>query len=256
MYYPIAPQLLDELKESTKMKRSGCLLNLPYVPFQEAWAFQQALHQKRVENLCADTLLIVEHEPVFTMGRTTKEEHWKRNNESVQGHEIAVYEIERGGSVTYHGPGQVIGYPIVRLRDYCPGPKSYVGMLQEVIIRVLAEWDIQGCLRRKFPGVWIEEIGNTVQKIAAIGVCIRRGVTMHGLSLNVNVDLKPFDFITPCGIEECQVTSMATLLGEHVDIAKVRERLAHHFSEVFNLDWNEYHSTHSDLNSSANPIPT
>ncbi|MGB0911802.1 MAG: lipoyl(octanoyl) transferase LipB, partial [Nitrospirales bacterium] len=237
------------------MRRPGYLLNLAYISFQEAWDFQQAMHRKRVENLCPDTLLLVEHEPVFTMGRTTKEEHLKRNYDPKQEYEIAVYEIERGGSVTYHGPGQVVGYPIVRLRDYCPGPKSYVGMLQEVIIRVLSEWGIQGCLRKKLPGIWIEEGGNTDQKIAAIGVCIRRGVTMHGLSLNVNVDLKPFDFITPCGIEECQVTSMATLLGQHVNIPKVREQLAYHFAEVFGLDWNECRSTLPDLNSSSSPTP-
>ena len=165
--------------------------------------------------------------------------------ESIKNQGFDIYEIERGGSVTYHGPGQIVGYPIFKLKDYCPGPKNYVGKLQDVIICVLAEWNIQGVLRKKFPGVWVERAGGTLEKITAIGVRITRGVTMHGWSLNVNVDLKPFALITPCGIEGCHVTSMAQILGEPVDVQEVRKRLAHHFADVFRLGVEGEDGSHS-----------
>jgi len=148
-----------------------------------------------------------------------------------------VYEVERGGSVIYHGPGQIVGYPILRLRDFCPGPKVYVGLLEEVLIRVLAEWGIKGHRAEKWRGVWVEHSENALQKIAAIGVRITRGVTLHGFALNVNVDLKPFELITPCGIEGCQVTSMEMVLGKSVDRTEVRKQIGRHFGEVFGLEW-------------------
>ncbi|GJL66792.1 MAG: octanoyltransferase [Nitrospirales bacterium] len=220
-------------------KQLGCFVNLSHVRYQEAWDFQQLRLQERVEDRCVDTLLLVEHEPVFTLGRTAQDEHWKRQGQSITGQGFGLYAIERGGSVTYHGPGQVVGYPIVRLRNFCQGPKAYVGLLQDVIVRVLADWNIRGQPKAKFPGVWVEGNGSVLEKIAAIGVRITRGVTMHGFALNVNVDLMPFDLITPCGIAGCHVTSMQHYLGEQVNMIKVRERLAYHFAEVFGLEWKE-----------------
>ncbi|GJL49482.1 MAG: octanoyltransferase [Nitrospirales bacterium] len=215
------------------------MLNLSHLPYQEAWDYQRRRLQERAVDRCIDTLLLVEHEPVFTLGRTTQEEHWNGKVRSLTDQGFALYTIERGGSVTYHGPGQVVGYPIVRLRNFCQGPKVYVGMLQEVIIRVLAEWNIQGKLKDKFPGVWVGEDSPVLEKIAAIGVRITKGVTMHGFALNVNVDLKPFDFIIPCGIDGCHVTSMQQYLGKQVSMVKIREQLAYHFAEVFGLEWKE-----------------
>ncbi len=220
-------------------RRSGCLLNVPRCSYQAAWDFQRTKFQERVQNSCVDTLFLVEHEPVFTLGRTTKEAHWQKVRESLEGSQFGVYEIERGGSVTYHGPGQIIAYPILRLRDFCPGPKVYVGMLQEVILRALAEWGIEGHLKDKFPGVWVKREDEELEKICAIGVRINKGVTMHGLALNVDVDLSPFDLITPCGIEDCQVTSMEKRLATKLDSQKVRVQLAYYFAEVFGLDWKE-----------------
>ncbi len=232
-----------ESQESGKAKRPGCLISLPLMPYQQAWALQRSILDQRIYDHCSDTLLVVEHEPVFTMGRTTKEEHWKRDVTWIKDQNFGVHTIERGGSVTYHGPGQIICYPIVRLRNYCKGPKAYVGMLQDVILRVLAEWNIHGSLRDKFPGVWVEGMGFPLTKVAAIGVRIMRGVTMHGLSLNVNLDLKPFDLITPCGIDGCRVTSMEQLLEGTVDSQVVREQLVYHFAEVFGFEWTECHTS-------------
>jgi lipoate-protein ligase B len=176
-----------------------------------------------------------------------------------------VREVERGGSVTYHGPGQIVGYPILRLRDFCPGPKVYVQMLEEVVIRVLLEWGIHATRVEKLPGVWVyndvgwglkEEhsfvasppfggrgegegglLSGDLRKIAAIGVRITRGITLHGFALNVNVDLKPCELITPCGIEGCQVTSIQMMLGRPVDSTEVRKQITRHFGKVFGLEW-------------------
>jgi len=233
---------LQKTEASEKTRRSGSLLNLSHLLYQEAWDFQRVRLQERAENHCADTLLLVEHEPVFTLGRTAKDEHWNGSLESITGQGFGLYTIERGGSVTYHGPGQIVGYPIVRLRDFCQGPKAYVGMLQDVIVRVLAEWNISGKLKPKFPGVWIEGRGSVLEKIAAIGVRITKGVTMHGLALNVNIDLQPFDLITPCGNEGCQVNTMKQHLGVPISMRQVRERIAYHFAKVFELEWKEMSS--------------
>ncbi|GJL56287.1 MAG: hypothetical protein NPIRA02_34190 [Nitrospirales bacterium] len=224
-------------------RRSGCLLNVSHGSYQDVLDFQRARLQERAEDRCDDTLLLVEHEPVFTFGRTAKEEHWKEHLESLTSQGFELYPVERGGSVTYHGPGQVVAYPIVRLRDFCRGPKAYVGMLQDVIIRVLAEWHIRGHAKEKFPGVWVEADDSTSEKIAAVGVRIAKGVTMHGLALNVSIDLKPFELITPCGIQGCLVTSMERLCGKRVDIKAVKDRVAYHFTEVFGINWTESRHT-------------
>jgi len=222
--------------------RSGVLLNLPQLPYETAWELQKKWLLERAEDQRSDTLMLVEHEPVFTLGRTTKEAHWGGEADLLRTQGFGVYEIERGGSVTYHGPGQIVGYPILRLRDYCSGPKAYMRMLGEVIIRVLGEWGIQGQRAEKQIGIWVSDPQHPdgpLAKIAAMGVRITRGVTMHGFALNVSVDLEPFSRIVPCGIEGCQVTSMAEVSGRSPDVNTVREQVAQHFAEVFGLVWKE-----------------
>jgi len=227
-------------------EKMGKLLNFPMTKFETAWAYQRALVQKRIEGRIPDHLLLLEHHPVFTLGRSTKSHHWSGDREGWLQQGIEICEIERGGSVTYHGPGQVVGYPILVLRRYSPGPKVYVGMLEEVLIRVLADWGIKGERREKFPGVWIQGAAQTVQKIAVIGVKIKMGITMHGFALNANVDLSPFQKIVPCGIEGCVVTSMEKELGTVVDMDRVRKHLADHFSQVFGIEWKENSAEISD----------
>jgi lipoate-protein ligase B len=145
-----------------------------------------------------------------------------------------VVAVERGGSVTYHGPGQLVCYPILRLCDYCPGPKMYVRLIEEVVLRTLDDCGILGYRRPSFPGVWVK--GGDSAKIGAVGVHIRRGITMHGFSLNVSLDLTPFGLIEPCGIPDCPVTSMTETLGSPVDVELVRRRVVHHFQAIFNVD--------------------
>lgn len=169
---------------------------------------------------------------MFTIGRTGQAAHWGGNEAGLREAGYPVFHVERGGSVTFHGPGQVVGYPILRLNRFCSGPKAYMRMLEDTLILTLADWGIQGERIEKLTGVWVGR-----DKIAAMGVRISRGITMHGFALNAGVDLAPFSRIVPCGIAGCRVTSMEALLGRPVDLAQVRERIAARFADVFGLDW-------------------
>ncbi|MBM4134201.1 MAG: lipoyl(octanoyl) transferase LipB [Nitrospira sp.] len=215
------------------MSTPAWLLNFDRLDYAPAWDLQRRLVEERVADRCPDTLLLLEHEPVFTVGRRGQTEHWA----GLAAEGRIVHHVERGGSVTYHGPGQLVGYPIVRLTDHCPGPKAYMRLLEEVVIRTLADWGIAGKRVERLPGVWVGDAPH--EKIAAMGVRIDRGVTMHGVALNVNVDVTPFGRITPCGIVGCRVTSMAARLGRSVDMRLVRQRVAGHFGHLFDLDWTE-----------------
>jgi len=215
--------------------RAGALHELERLDYAAAWELQRRLVEDRQAGRCPDTLLLLEHDPVFTVGRTGRAAHWGGDESATHLAGIPLLRVERGGSVTYHGPGQLVGYPILRLKRFCAGPKAYVRQLEEVVIRTLARWGIRGRRVEKLPGVWME-VGRPA-KIAAIGARIDRGVTMHGFALNVTVDLEPFTRIVPCGIADCRVTSMAELTAGSVDRDEVRRCLAEQFAEVFGLEW-------------------
>lgn len=220
----------------------GEILSLPLMDYEAARRLQWRLHEERVSDVRPDTLVLMEHEPVLTLGRTAKDAHWNGLDAVPGGRDLRVIESERGGSVTYHGPGQVVGYPIVKLRHFCPGPKAYMRMLEEVIIRVLSDWGIEGRRVDTFVGVWVRDPHDPdgpLAKIAAMGVKIARGVTLHGFALNVTVDLAPYAGIVPCGIEGCRVTSMAEVLGRKVEPDEVRDRITRCFGDVFGLDWKD-----------------
>jgi lipoate-protein ligase B len=221
------------------LHQQGKLLSIPSLSFAESLELQEAFIVQRYEDRQLDTLILTEHEPVLTLGRTTKPEHWEPHWRELHAKGISLHQTNRGGSVTYHGPGQIIGYPILRLRNFCPGPKAYVEKLEEVLIRTLAEWQIVGCRHESFRGVWMKTGEGHLEKIASIGVRISKGITMHGFALNVNVDLRPFALLTPCGIENCVMTSMSKHLDQQVNVAQVRERVGAHFAQVFGLQWME-----------------
>jgi lipoate-protein ligase B len=222
---------------SSDAPQPGMVLTFPHLPYAEAWELQQSLVAQRLEDRRLDTLVLTEHEPVLTLGRTTKPEHWEPRWAELRDKGIHLHQTGRGGSVTYHGPGQLIGYPILRLQNFCPGPKTYVQKLEEVLIRVLAGWGIEGCRHESFRGVWVRTSATPMAKIASIGVRISHGVTMHGFALNVNVDLQPFTLLAPCGIEGCTMTSMAREFGKSIDLSGVREQVTQHFGEVFGITW-------------------
>lgn len=224
------------------MRHPATLITFDKLDFAPAWELQRHIVRERAANRCGDALILLEHNPVFTIGRSGQALHCGGSEESLRRHGLPVFHVERGGSVTYHGPGQIVGYPILRLRPLCSGPKTYMRLLEEVVIRVLAEWGIYGRRLDKRTGVWVGE--HNPHKIAAMGVRIADGVTMHGFALNVMLDLEPFRHIQPCGIPNCRVTSMAELLGQPVDLAKVRLRIADIFAEVFGLTWAQDQNVH------------
>lgn len=217
----------------------GHLLSIPFLPFAESLELQQSLVTKRLADQVPDTLILTEHEPVLSLGRTAKPEHWEPHWSELNNQGIHLHQTNRGGSATYHGPGQIIGYPILRLRNFCPGPKVYVQKLEEVLIRTLAEWRIAGCRHESFRGVWVRNSEGHIEKISSIGVRISKGVTMHGFALNVNVNLQPFSLLSPCGIEHCVMTSMGKILGKPIDGTQVREQVAVNFAQAFKLQWND-----------------
>ena len=217
------------------MRHPATLITFDNVDFASAWDLQRRIARERASDRRPDTLMLLEHNPVFTIGRSGRAGHWGGSEEVLRGRGLPVFQVERGGSVTYHGPGQIVGYPILRLRSFCSGPKRYMRMLEEVVIRVLAQWHIRGRRLEKLTGVWVGD--QEPHKIAAMGVRITDGVTMHGFALNVTLDLEPFQQIQPCGIPNCRVTSMADFLGQRVDVVQVRSRIAQMFSDVFGLQW-------------------
>jgi lipoyl(octanoyl) transferase len=178
-----------------------------------------------------EQLLLLEHPHVFTLGRGAHASNILADQQQLQSRSVDVYETGRGGDVTYHGPGQLVGYPIINLKPDRCDVHRYVRDIEEVLIRTIAEFGVTGNRISGLTGVWV---GN--EKIAAIGVRIARWITSHGFALNVNTDLSYFKMIVPCGIADRGVTSLALLLGEPVDVRQVALLAARHFGEVFSRD--------------------
>lgn len=214
----------------------GVLLTFPKpMPYPPVWELQSRFHRERQLGLRPDTVLILEHQPVYTLGRTTKLSDWGGNEAALRANGTDLCHVNRGGSVTYHGPGQIVAYPIIRLSQHAAGPKQLVWRLEEVIIRLLAKWNIAGCRIDKRPGVWV--MNPTPAKIASIGLRIQHGITLHGFALNVDMDLEPFRRIHPCGLPHCPVTSMATLLDTGIPMDEIKDELAYSLSTVFAIEW-------------------
>ena len=177
-------------------------------------------------------IFLVEHPPVITLGKHAKESNILFNQEQLANNGVSIYHIERGGDVTYHGPGQVVAYPLLDLEEHHLGVKDYVSLLEEAVIRTLYDFDISSGRIAGASGVWIGAGTKYERKICALGVKCSRYVTMHGLALNVNTDLSGFSMINPCGFIDKGVTSMAMELHKEIEINKVKEALAHHFHKL------------------------
>lgn len=213
------------------MPPTGWLLDLRdgLTRYPDAWALQKALVAARQQGQIPDGLLLLEHDPVFTAGRSARAEHLLFSREFLAARGFGVYEIERGGSVTYHGPGQLVGYPILDLRSYGDDVVKYVRSLEDTVIRTLAAFGVVAQRVRGYPGVWVGE-----EKIGAVGVAVKRKVTMHGFALNVDPDLEHFAYINPCGLGR-SVTSLARVLGRPITVDEVRPVYARRFTDVFGL---------------------
>ena len=202
------------------------------MPYDEALELQRSIARDRISGAVPqDVLLLLEHPAVVTLGRSSKEKHLVASPEFLQGRGVELFEVERGGDVTFHGPGQLVGYPIVDLKRHRQDLHWYLRKLEEVLINTLADYGIPGERNTSFTGVWTRG-----RKIASIGVHARDWVTWHGFALNVTTDLSYFDLIVPCGINGVVMTSIARELGvEEVSAQDVRDRVAAKFAEAFDL---------------------
>lgn len=203
------------------MKNDLQIIDAGLVPYVEAYERQLELHKKRVEGSVPDTLLLLEHPHVYTLGRHATDMNllWNERERALKG--IDLQKTDRGGDVTYHGPGQLVGYPIIDLRKRGLLPRRLVEWVEKSIIALLDFYGISSYVHSDYPGVWVDDA-----KICAIGMRIREGVSYHGFALNVATDLSYFAGIVPCGISDKKVCSIESLLKKETDIRKVRETLS------------------------------
>ncbi|MBT4318633.1 MAG: lipoyl(octanoyl) transferase LipB [Candidatus Marinimicrobia bacterium] len=194
--------------------------------YQATWNLQKDYHKKVLLGDKPDTLFFVEHEPVYTLGKNANNNHLLQSAKK----NIKVFNIERGGDITFHGPGQIVGYPIIDLKRYNKSVSWYMRSLEKVLIDTLSTFNIVGKIKEGLTGVWVGD-----EKIGAQGVRISRWVTMHGFALNVNTDLTYFDGIIPCGIFEYGVTSMEKILGEKQNISLIKNRITQSFNYRFKV---------------------
>jgi lipoate-protein ligase B len=202
--------------------------------YKEAWDLQHDLWSRRVKGEVPDLLLFLEHPHVITLGRRGNRSHLVASPEILEKLAIPIYHVERGGDVTYHGPGQLVVYPILDLKDYGYRLIRYIDQLEEVILRTLKDFGMEGKRDPLNRGVWVKG-----EKIASVGVTIKRWVSFHGLALNYETDLKYFDLIHPCGLEGKKMTSMKEILGKKISREGLSERICFHFEEVFHKVWEE-----------------
>lgn len=207
---------------------------LDKIDYEKALQLQRCLVNARKQNKVKDVLLLLEHPPVITLGRNGDTSHILYSKEVLEQHGIRVYQTDRGGNVTYHGPGQIVGYPILDLRQSSLDVKKYVWMLEEVFIDLLkTEYGIEAGRDPENRGVWVGE-----NKITAIGCAFKSGVTMHGFAFNVNTNLEHFRLIEPCGIVGKGVTSLEFLLKNQLDLEHLKKIVLHYFCKVFKMQPN------------------
>lgn len=211
------------------------------MPYREAWALQEKLHEEvkasKLQGMdTVNYLLFVEHPHVYTLGKSGDEANMLISAIQLQAKHAEFVKVNRGGDITYHGPGQLVVYPIIDMANFGLGVKDYVDRLEEVVIRTIEEYGIKGERLEGATGVWIEAHTPRARKICAIGIRCSRFVTMHGFALNVNTDLNYFHYINPCGFRDKGVTSIAQELGQEIPLQDVKERVKHHFIDLFGME--------------------
>ena len=214
------------------------IVDLGLIGYAEAWALQKRVVAARKTAAIEDVLLLCEHPHVITQGRNGKREHLLASEQVLRQKGVEFHATDRGGDITYHGPGQIVGYPILNLGAIRRDVVWYVRMLEEAMIRATAEFGITAGRVAGKTGIWVQS-GNTEEKLAAIGVHISRWVTSHGFAYNASTDLRYFDLIVPCGIADRKATSLEKLLGRGIEEREVAPRIAKHLGEVFGLEMKE-----------------
>jgi lipoyl(octanoyl) transferase len=209
-------------------------VRLGLVPYEDARRLQERLEAARQADEIGDVLLLLEHPPVYTKGRRTDPSELPMGEDWYRMQGIEVTETDRGGRVTYHGPGQLVGYPIMSLRPYRDDVHDFIRRMERMMISALSAHGVQAGLRIGLTGVWVDD-----RKIGSIGVHVNRGVTTHGFAINVNNDLQPFEWIVPCGIQACEVTSVGRELGAEHDLEAFEATVAERFGEIYEreVEW-------------------
>jgi lipoyl(octanoyl) transferase len=245
------------LRKIWALKPKVIYQDLKHISYAEAWDYQFLLQRALIDgkiaarktseagNMVSDFiqkhyLVFCEHNPVYTLGKSGSVDNLLLDEKGLNTEGVEFFKINRGGDITYHGPGQITGYPIFDLDYFFNDVHKYVRSLEEVIIRTLAEYGLEGMRIKEYTGVWFEGVGDKPKrKICAIGVHLSRWVTMHGFAFNVNTDLKYFKNIIPCGIvdEDKTVTTLALELERPVDVEEVKSKLKKHFAEVFGFEF-------------------
>ena len=202
--------------------------DLGLIDYKEAWDLQRETFELRVNNKIPDVIYLLEHPNTYTLGKTADHKNLVGSEEYLSSNKISVYDIDRGGDITYHGPGQIVGYPIINLTDWQQDTHKYLRALEETIIQTCAEYGINSGRVPKYTGVWVED-----RKIAAIGIKVTRWITMHGFAFNVNTDLSFFSGIIPCGISDKDVTSIKREIKTDVPISEVKSRIIKKFARIF-----------------------
>jgi lipoyl(octanoyl) transferase len=229
---------LRPCKETRPVLNKCLIVDLGLMGYAEAWELQKRMVAARKSHGIEDVLLLCEHPHVITLGRNGKRENLLASEHVLRQKGVELHATDRGGDITYHGPGQIVGYPILNLSAIRRDVVWYVRMLEEAMIRATAELGIAAGREPGKTGVWVES-GHADEKLAAIGVHISRWVTSHGFAYNVSTDLRYFDLIVPCGIRDRKATSLEKLLGHSVDGKEVAPRIARHLGELFGLEMKE-----------------
>jgi lipoyl(octanoyl) transferase len=206
------------------------------VPYGQARQVQTGLEAMRHAGELGDVLLLLEHPPVYTKGRRTEAAELPMGEDWYRAQGIEVTDTDRGGRVTYHGPGQLVAYPIVSLQPYGDDVHGYIRRMERVMISALGDWGVEAQVIEGLTGVWTEGApppGGEARKIGSIGIHVNRGITTHGLAINVNNDLQPFEWIVPCGIEAVQMTSLCRELGAEQDFSAFATTVAERFGEIY-----------------------
>jgi lipoyl(octanoyl) transferase len=224
------------------------------VPYEEAREAQKRIEAARLAGEVPDVLLLLEHPPVYTKGRRAEPQELGMGEDWYRMQGIEVCETDRGGRVTYHGPGQLVGYPIVSLKPYGDNVHEYVRGLERLMIESLAAYGVEAGVIDGLTGVWVGGPPPDGRKIGSIGVHVNRGVTTHGFAVNVNNDLQPFEWIVPCGIDGVRMTSLTRELGAEQDMDRYMDLVSELFGRIFEREPVEADGTLADLAGGAAPV--
>ncbi len=235
---------------NSKINHNVIFQELGVLDYQSAWDYQEKLLKSNIDikinnrqlqpedtTETENHLLFVEHPHVYTLGKSGHEENMLANNDMLKEIDATYVKTNRGGDITYHGYGQIVGYPVLDLENFYTDIHRYMRELEEIIIRTIAEYGLKGERSPGETGVWLDVGKPYARKICAMGVKASRWVTIHGFALNVNTDLRYFEYIIPCGIKDKQVTSLKRELEREVHMEEVQLKIIKHFQEVFQIEW-------------------